>query len=101
MPQAALWPKRLERCYPRSQSDRLGDDHAAWAAEWPPLGLVPAGLAQPRLGIVFAIGLTLTRDDQELPRHEGRSQRLRVTRIHPKIDEQQVRALRRVAAQLA
>ena len=50
----------------RSQSDRLGDDNAMWAAERLPIGLAPAGLAQPRLGVVLAISLTLARDDQEL-----------------------------------
>ena len=56
-------PRLRQQADGRSQSDRLGDDHAVRAAERPPLFLAPAGLAQPRLGVILAIGLTLPRDD--------------------------------------
>src|SRR5665213_3030428 len=74
--------RRLSRRTPKAdlrlRSDRLGDDHAVWAAERPPLGLAPTGIAQPRRGVVLAIGLTFTRYDQELARHQGGGWRLRV-----------------------
>jgi hypothetical protein len=71
------------------ESSRFGDDHAGRPGQGSALEFAPAGLGQPFIRVVFTIGLTLTRNDQELTRGKRRCRWLGVGRIHPQIDEEQ------------